>query len=1469
MESGNLVRNADFERAFQSGAPADGWAIMDTPAEGLNQAVPTEGMDGGSCHSIFAPASAEVTWYIASHTVGNLQPGDTAVASVYIRTRDVSDGSGAYFGINYYNEQHKRITWTDSKTVEGTADWTRVEQCFTVPAGTRRVDLALVLHGHGAAYFDRAQVERGERASEWQGREPSLEAQPRGASGKLGAIAILSDDLPPTGTGSDPTYLRELARKQGHAAHLINADGLSDPAVLNAARFDLLILAYGSSFPATAADNLKEFLRGGGSLLTVGGYPLDRLMARQEGAWVDVADLAVDASTLSTLLDPDRDPRPWTAGGRDLEPSPAPVVEASGGKCLRFGTESMPDWAWVTLESPIIEGLPKDAETLAFYASANADQVAISVEVAEADGARWRTRVELSRQWRLHVVSLGTLEYWPDNPSEGRGGWGDHLRREDARFVRFGITTEFVKAKRPYWVDVGPILVGNDPFCDYRRVWLNSARGGMNPATFLIPAGDAISICDPSMPLSDVAQLVPSKGSDVLPAGWRMRGPAAGYSATGQTAHGNPGASLKARWKPILDARDRYGRTRGTGFALMHNFAGEYPGSSWAYSGISDRDLFARGDRAGAQLFASVLKRLIGGGFLYDGHCSRATVRVGERAAIGVRAANLAHLERELSVRLSVLCAGRCIARDEKTLFVPARRAQLVEFPFTAPKGLRDDLLTLTFELFDGTRLLDRLETGAVVWDPKRLRRGPPLTYSDCYFSRGRGPQFLIGTQIYWGNSTVTGTDPLRWDTQLSRMADSGITIARSFTAVPGKDTERGWRYRDALVQLAQDHGVSLLYAGVSWPSTDPDEVAGRAQIAHQAARRYRRAPGWFIDIVNEPYLHIGEGGSDTPEFIAWLRGRYGTFDALKQAWGDELAEGSWEDIKIAPMQGPWESLRAVDTHRFMVHKMVVWANQTRQAAKQADPARLVSVGSLQGLGSTNTSHDAIRLGLGMDFTNRHYYGDLTSYGPDLAQIDMRTLGKAPSTGEFGATSHPGLKAHWVYETETRAIERYAYTVHTCFGLGGAFAANWHWQDPIEDVFPCGLLLADGAPRPRFYTYRNLGLFFGRFTPAYEPAKLYFIIPSSHRFGMSKGPVEQAMLRSLRTLISLHIDFGVVTEETLESLPSSAKALVWPVPWCPSDKTYRAVYEFVRSGGALYVSGDVSFDPARSRTRTQRLEELCGVRLKSQQYANVDYPRETCPVTVSPGSAVGAALGALGPLAPCIAVEPTTATAVAHCGDMPVATLNRVEQGTVLYVTDPVELHAHPRGVLAEFLAIAGLQRHDIGPDAADVQSHRIPGADGALAHVLFNTSDEERVVTLTDLPVSMTITVAPHGGGAALFDANGRLVGVEGRSVIVEARSLIEADQTMALASLDGEDIRQSGGMLLLPLGRGTVRLPCHAKRRLHAATGGIKNGRWIEYERQRLRFGRINLDADQARSWIVLGPKERLDHLGNLVRE
>ncbi|HSV73073.1 MAG TPA: beta-galactosidase, partial [Chthonomonadales bacterium] len=1455
----NLVRNADFERSFLASAPADAWTAERTAPGGQNRRAPGGGIRNGAAHLLSAPAGAPATWWIATQKMSGLRPGDRAIASVFVRTEGVSGGSGAYFGMSYSNARGDRITWTDSQTMlTGTTGWTRLSQPFVVPPGAVRVTFGLVLHGSGRAWFDRAQVVLGETDADWRPRE-APRATPARAG--LGSIAILRDPtIPATGAASDPAHLRRLAEQAGYRCAYVDAYALADPARLSSERFDLLVLTRGASFPAAAAPNLRAFLQDGGSLLTVGGYPLDRPLVRQGQAWVDPSEVEIDASVFAAVAEPGTGV--WRS--RSHESDEGPVLPVAGR--LAFGVDRMANSGWVMLQTPELAGLPPGSRALAFEARSLGPPVPVAVEVVERDGSRWRKRFEVGPRWRTYAVALHELEYWSDNPSVGRGGSGDHARGEAVARVAFGITTEFVQPGGAYRVEIGRVLAGaHGP--PPAHVPLNSATGSINPATFLMPSGDAISICDAGSPLSGVAMLVASPGQPWLPAAWSAPGGVRGHSATGQTAQGYAGAPLKARWVPLADAVDRYGRKRGTAFAVMHHYAGEYPGSTWAYSGISCRDLFRPGDAAGEELFRTALRRLIGARFLFEPSAGLASVRPGESVAPAVHVGNAGSAPSQASVRLTVRADDRLLSRSERRATVPARGGSRLAFSLAVPAGLRARFLHLTFELLrpDGS-VEDRIETGAAVWDEERLARGARLTYRDNYFDRGAGPQFLIGSQIYWGNPTSTGSDPLRWREQLRRMAGAGFRIARSFMNVPGGDTEVGWRQRDALVQLAQDAGISLFYTGVSTVTTNPDSVAEQARGAALAAARYRNAPGLFVDIVNEPSIHVGREPSDHEAFRAWLRERYGSTERLREAWGVEMSEPSLDEVRVLPMTGPWNSVRAVDTHRFHSSAMRRWAGETAAAMRRERPGLLVSVGHLQGFGDARTTWDPIESSRDLDFVNRHYYGDLHTFSAELMQIDQRLLGRAPSVGEFGGTSHPGLRLHPLYEREAEIVRRYAYTVHAAFGLGGAFAVNWHWQDPIEDIFPCGLLLADGAVRDRFAAFRAAGLLFGSVQPAYRAPAVWLVLPTSHRFGAAAGRVVSAVNRALDALITLHVGFSVVDEQDLGQLPLEARVLVWPVPYCPEDSAFERVYEWVRAGGSLYVSGDLSFDAQRRRTRTDRLRALCGVEWVREIAPPPDRPEPGGALAATPeGGALGRAVVASGAAAPSVEVRAAGARVLATAGGRPLATLHRLGAGRVLYVTDPIEMHSSPRAVLAAFLAEANVARHRVAPDEPALESHRLRTVDGGVAQVLWNRSSRRVRVEIADLPDRVAVTLGPGSGGAALFDGRGRLVGAEGLRVEAGGARVIDASATAAAISLDGADLRASRGVLVAPGGPGILRLGGPVGRT--ASVGEVVDGRWREYERATMPVAGLRLDDAMGRSLVLVGPRQNLARLGAQV--
>ena len=200
-----------------------------------------------------------------------------------------------------------------------------------------------------------------------------------------------------------------------------------------------------------------------------------------------------------------------------------------------------------------------------------------------------------------------------------------------------------------------------------------------------------------------------------------------------------------------------------------------------------------------------------------------------------------------------------------------------------------------------------------------------------------------------------------------------------------------------------------------------------------------------------------------------------------------------------------------------------------------------------------------------------------------------------------------------------------------------------------------------------------------------------------------------------------HVDnLGTLNEDGL-AIPPSAKAIFYPLPFCPTDETYTKVRDWVQRGGVLYLSGDISYDEFHRRTRTQRLEELCGVRFLAENYPNIS-------------------VSATNPAdQPCLKVELAVPTAGAgaaarvlrRSGDgSPLVVENRVGRGTVIFSTDPIELHSLPArresdlALYRSVLAKAGIRPIGLRPDDPLVHAFRVPMKDGGQVYVLFNTDE-------------------------------------------------------------------------------------------------------------------------------------------------
>jgi len=1413
---------------------------------------------------------------LVEQSIFALAPGGWYAGSGWLRTREVRPtGPGhAYLAIYQYDDSDSLLAYNDFAQVTGTCEWTRYTWVFQVSPGAARVSFrAGIWQAGGEAWVDDLTLVDGREPAEW---EPGMdEALP--APNRAERVAILRDDLPAGGAPSSPDRLASLLRAAGVETAFVTAQELADSNVFNRGAYDLVVLPYGPTFPLAAYRAFQRFLADGGDFITMGGYAFDNLVARTPEGWLSQAE-ALRSQQEPVPIGGDFEGALWEA---DLPQTCAlaPDAAQSGAQSLRVQVPPGSD--------PLGGGCHRDVPAQAGQEFIFSGWIKAGALGREADGFAFLAVYQYDENEKLRtfydIAHVTAPQDW---------------QRCEWRFrVAPGVTTVrliaglYNTSGTAWFDDLG--LVG------VPHVVVMNTRSGV-PADGLQVSPLQIGAFDPSYPLERAAYARGSDQSFIFPADIKLDGPFEGWAASGVVGEN------QARWVSLVDACDRYGRRRGSVGALLRNYAGVYARSSWAFFGVTNRDLFAPGHKEMEQGFVRLAQSMLAETYLHNLDTDHACYSPGEPVKVTVRVSNFGRRARAAEVRFDVepleLGAGEPRGGRERVV-LPGAVARSV-----APGETAVIAAEWTRQRFDGSfyrvratlaldgRPADRMETGFAVADERAIAAGPAVNFVNNYVEADGARHFLLGSDTYGNMFSSSAQNPLTWARDLGMMCDNGLTVCENLQVNPAAfpepyvADERFARQARAMVQLAQQ--LRLIYVPgllIGYDTAVSDELLKQqATWCQRFARMFAQAPGMIYYTNGDLRLDI----QDTPEmralYAAFLKQQYATPEALQQAWRAEPPITAFDQISIAPAASRgWDDLRVRDRHLFEWWLVRRWLAAMHEGSKTGDPDRPTTV---EFYGRPWGGID-IRAALGpINVGNMGYFG---LKGSDIGQLpamlkfsDLRAYGQGLSIGEFGCKTHPAwadTRDYHQTRTEDEQIDLYLAVPHYALGLGACKVHNWCWSDAEEGIFPWGLVHSnDRVPKRVLSAYRNVALLFKHFQPEYREPQVWVVVPTSHRAGANGDQVYQAILTCIKGLIEARVDFGVIDEDRLsESLPRDARVLFWPLPYCPSDQAFSAVESFVRAGGYAYISGDFSLDPDRKRTRVERLARLAGVEFKAQKLVGLSTPEGDGPEAFMAETAWSGLES--WRCWPAIAVEAVGAQVIARgTAGEPRLVLNRAGQGAVVYTPDILEaapdLQATVSGVYRAVLALAGVARLEVEPDVPGLHAFAIPTRGGGRAYVLFNgNATGERRVTLRTKHHEYALTLGPQKPGLILEDAAGRTLAVEASGpVLRDGKGLARADRHFMLVAEDGRDLAESQELLLMPLGTGRV----HVERRLtggtpvpplNAQVGEVVGGRWTPFETIEGDSSgagvELQIDADRAVSLVVVGPAADLPRLGERV--
>lgn len=1402
----NLLENSGFELNGLSGWQTPVARSVEAWADG---AVAHSGKH--SCR-ISAAADAPVAWYSVFRSMPVLKAGTTLTISGFVKTNEVRDGAGAYLSLAFFDAAGTRLAFGDSPGHRsGTTDWQRLSATIQVPEGAAEMRAIVLIHGHGTAWFDEVQVEEAASptpyrvapgdvaeqvrldglaaaAADWRASCPRQPGQVR--------VGILDERFPPgEGCPSDPSVLAQALTGAGYQVARLTAEQTGNAGILHPAEIDLLVVPTADAFPAAAHPALVSYLMHRGLLLTMGGYAFDRPLIRFAGNWTAPESLPLGQGPAVSLF-----PEKTSAWSLSSNGAKKPVLREAagphGGPGMELHTDALDLWDSTIVSIPA-DKLPAGWSVTRFWAKGDASTPRMEFEWQEEDGSRWSKVLPLGTEWREYIVFPGDLSLRADSHTPGRGKKGDQFCPGRGRRMLLGVSAGVATQGQPHSIWFAEPVAQVDAAGEFRKPAPRINTRWANIRDALWPEPEQIGVFDPGFRLHQVAATAAAPGQDIV-ADYRWDGSLTGYSAVGMLGlNGHGFGPNRARWVPLLECTDRFGRSRGHAGAVLHQFDGTFAGSSWAIFGVTGRDLFAADSEALPKVLLPVIARLLDRCYLHDTDTALACYRQGETATFRTKISNFGVQPR--NVELRVLATGQVVL----TRRVQVRSGETLPVELAwKPDRFPADECRFVAELWEGGQRIDREENAFVVWNPEVLAKGPVLRKDGTRFLVNGQPQFLVGCQTYWGqNGSVTARSPAAFDRDFRQMRDCGLLWTRLF--LPFK-TEEDKRISDAAVQLAQKHGLLLYHTPNLQHLADPAELAVQQAVSREIATRYRGVPGLAIDICNEPSFKASDPA------------------LLRRIGQPGNTEGPWDDPRVAAV---WHSVAEAER---------AWEKAHVSAVHEADPGRMAAVGWSQGWGGGETMKDPVLASLDLDFTDRHFYGPPPKLTAELKDLDLRSLGKPFILGECGAKNHPTFKAAdpWGMGDDDAGYDsRFLYLGHHALGLGAAAVSSWHWRDPMEGVFPCGIVLSTGVPRPTAFAWRAMALAFAPLKPVSASPEVVLLLPDEARLGGQRDRVVRGFHRAADLLASSRVDFTLLPDGQTERLPKATRAVVYPLPLNPAEGVLARLKAFVEGGGRVYMAGDIGFDSARKPAGPARLRDFAGVERTG---------------------------GGTTPLEP-VAVKLAGAEAVQMEAGRPVLTRFRLGEGEVWFGGDLIELAPELRpehtARYRSFLEAAKVPRFEVGPDREDLHVFRVKGED-ADAWVFANLGP----AAVTASTGELSLELAGNGTGYLLLGHDGSLRAAESQGrVMRNGKLLLGITGHAFVVAEDQVDLTRSRSLLLLPLQQGEIRMVGGAAPETEAAAGEIRGGQWRTLAKLPVTPGQgewsLRIPGDLSREMVRLG--------------
>jgi len=885
------------------------------------------------------------------------------------------------------------------------------------------------------------------------------------ASSAAGATAVggerralvLGGGFPGVDAGFESAVVTAL-EERGFAVTVTDGADLRDKLSAPMGARGTLVLPNARSFPTEARQALLDFLQADGSVVLFGGPAFSRMLLRHGSKWIstdDVAEARAKARTGPNILDLSK-AGAWDRSHDDnTQPGSISVDQGpeGAGPAAKMSTKSLGVWDTLMpppVEAPFVEG----ATLTAFWAKGSSSTPQMMVEWREKDGSRWIATVDLSTEWRRHVLSPTDFRPWPA-PSDKRV-----FDPRNADRVSFGIArshNSLPTGEHSFWV--AGISTGPDPLgeADFSPPSIESIAPAYK--TFRM---EAASLSVETEHIAGIFEGNLKGRADVACQIWRTRG----LGCRGERGY---------RWAPLLMARSRKG---GLGVAAAFTL---FRRGAVAYFGIDDPAFVSANATLLAKAVANAASRLTSDPFLYcAGSDAFSAWEDGPAISLGAVVKGQAQdLRAEFTVTnlnaKKVFDGSASIAAEEQGL----GRASL-QCP-TLSKGL----YRVESRLVAGGRVVDRISHEFRIAASTAVAAKDTVTALDGEFvlngSKWRGvginfwPLWSAAQEIpdfyHVGWLHPSQYDPQLVERDLSILQKLGMNLV---SLLYGQ-----LEHAPALVDFLERCHAHRIKANVFLAGAHPVTENGSLAVKLIRAARLDKSPAVFAyDLGWE--VHAGDEKArrkwDT-QWRDWVVEQYGSVESAEQDWGYKVTapDGSITGPTDQQILNDGEWRRMVAAYRRFWDDLICERYGARaRMIRSEDPRHLIGVRSgWAGTGSMHAAggfaYDLVSGVMHLDFTSPEYPGPLREHG--ISPAGLTTLygrfvsgGKPVYWAEYGTSLGPNAGPEALEAQAACYRQTYSMMEQTCANAGAGWWYPGGWR--IEEGSDYGIINPDGTPRP-------------------------------------------------------------------------------------------------------------------------------------------------------------------------------------------------------------------------------------------------------------------------------------------------------------------------------------------------------------------------------------------------------------------